>query len=830
MTHRLRKPLVAVAVVLAMAATLILANASTWVDREFPGFLVLENGVIASAGLTHWPATSNGELFQQTIRAYDGIDFKDATDFHSYIRSLPVGTEVSYELIRGNKVETRLVPTRSMSQSDVMLLFGATFLAAIAFLGVAAALLFIAPKDPASVGSALSFSITGVFALTALDLYGPYHFFRVHAVAECFMGAGTLHMALAFPYRRAIATRHRWLIPSVYACATALGLVTALMAHIPSVYVVTHGMAVAIAGIAFLAMVVSQAAAFIWPRDYESRQRVQILALGTLATVSPGFVVLFVSIVSGGGAAENAIGWAGAFFPISVAYAVLRSDALGVDAIIRRTVTYTTLTLVVGASYAAAIGSVDALASGQEQVPRWVSILLFSAFCTFAVLPLRDRVQAWVDKSFFRSVYDFRVIVESTSATLARLTDLEEIKRIIEVAARESLQPETVELSPIDFDEPSHETSEESGAAAVVEMADGGIAVPFRTSNRTVALLTLGRRLSGRFYSSEDRALLQVLANQGAIAIENAFALQSVRDLNRTLERRVQDRTAELAATVEELTSTQVQLVQAERLAAVGELAAGVAHEVNNPLNFARNSLRTLDVLVDELADVTCQEANVDGKKPDDARSASDTQEIATDIRELVQILGSGLDRTAKLVADLRDFASPRSAEPQRFELLATVRNTLQLTRTTLDELGVELSIEPTATRDGPYVIADEASVVQIILNIVKNAIDAVEECESPSIEIVLSTDEQRRIALLQISDNGTGIPGDISDRVFDPFFTTKEAGKGTGLGLPMCQRIVQENDGKIRIESTPGAGTTVTIELPLAALCVAESENPSAD
>ena len=141
------------------------------------------------------------------------------------------------------------------------------------------------------------------------------------------------------------------------------------------------------------------------------------------------------------------------------------------------------------------------------------------------------------------------------------------------------------------------------GSSEPIDLDSGGLEVRFQSRDRVVGRLILGRKLSGRFYSGLDRGLLKVLANQGAIAIENALAVDRLQELNRTLEIRVTERTAELASALEDLTSTQAQLLQAERLAAVGELAAGVAHEVNNPLNFARNSLRALQSLVAELVE-----------------------------------------------------------------------------------------------------------------------------------------------------------------------------------------------------------------------------------
>lgn len=810
-------------ILLLATAVWVVVGASSWIDRPFAGFLVLENSVVASAGLTSWPATSAGNIFQHQVVSYDEIPFASSIELRAYVEAQPIGRDIFYVFERGESRIELAVATRLFTFMDALLLWGATLLCAIAFLGVAVALLYMAPKDPASLGTALSFGITGCFALTALDLYGPYHFFRVHAVAECFLGAGMFHMALAFPDRRRILDRLPWLVPSAYLGATALGLITGFFLYRPEVYVQTHRLAILMAGLSFLAVVLSQIAAYVKPRNYAARKRVEILALGTFASVTPAFLLFFLSASFDGGASENLAGWTGAFFPVSVAYAVLRADALQVDSIVRRTVSYALLTIIVGAAYAGLIGGLEFFVRDQGDAPRWISIVVFAGFCTFGVLPLRDVLQSSVDKLFFRAAYDFRVTIEETSAVLARLTALSEIRTRIEDTVTEALQPESVELV-VDV-QASEDDTLSPEQDPVMDLDSGGIVIQFRSSNRVVAHLLLGRRLSGRFYSGEDKALLQILANQGAISIENALALESLSDLNMTLEKRVRDRTAELAQTVEELTETQVQLVQAERLAAVGELAAGVAHEVNNPLNFARNSLRTLAVLVDELSSYAEAVGEIDlndaemlvtrGREIQKQFDGLDAVELAGDVKELVEILGSGLDRTARLVTDLRDFAAPQSEEKLPFSLSETVRATLQLTGSSMREAGIH--VESNDDKCFGLAFGDSSSMNQVLLNVMKNSMDALEGRSDGVIRVMISEELEAQNFKIVIEDNGPGIPDEIASKIFDPFFTTKDAGKGTGLGLAMCQRLMQDYGGMIRFDLSFREGTRAIIELPAA-------------
>jgi hypothetical protein len=235
-------------VALLIFATWIIWSVSSWVERPFPGFLLLENSVVASAGVTNWPAVTEGRIFQHQLISYDAIEYHTPADFYAYIESHPIGTEIEYVFKRGDSIIQSRISTRLFTAIDAFLLFGASLICAITFIGVAGALRYIAPNDPASLGSAISFGITGIFALTALDLYGPYRFFRIHAITECFLGAGMFHMALVFPYRRAISRRFPMLIPSAYGGALILAVVTAASLHSPAVYVQTHRIAIASAG------------------------------------------------------------------------------------------------------------------------------------------------------------------------------------------------------------------------------------------------------------------------------------------------------------------------------------------------------------------------------------------------------------------------------------------------------------------------------------------------------------------------------------------------------------------------------------------------------
>jgi signal transduction histidine kinase len=301
------------------------------------------------------------------------------------------------------------------------------------------------------------------------------------------------------------------------------------------------------------------------------------------------------------------------------------------------------------------------------------------------------------------------------------------------------------------------------------------------------------------------RSLVRLRQLQKEIAEQNASLEASNVELERTLV---------------ELKEAEVQLVQAERLAAVGELSAGVAHEVNNPLNFALNSLTTLRTYVDDLRNVAQRIGELDPSDPsklvsqleDLERDKSELgfDELADALSELVAIVNEGLNRTSHLVSDLRDFAAPHRGENRPIDVRPGLRSTVHLLGHKCREARAEVTMA--IDQEVPTVMGDAGALNQVFLNILKNAAEAIEG-EGGAIHVAASGEDAQ--VVVRIRDTGPGMEAAVKERLFEPFFSTKGAGKGTGLGLSMSRRIVEQHGGTIEIESQPGEGTCVTVRLP---------------
>jgi len=284
--------------------------------------------------------------------------------------------------------------------------------------------------------------------------------------------------------------------------------------------------------------------------------------------------------------------------------------------------------------------------------------------------------------------------------------------------------------------------------------------------------------------------------------------------------RALQGANERLGHTLQDLKAAEVHLVQVERLAAVGELAAGIAHEVNNPVNFALNAIRMLKSHLAGLREVATAIASLelgDAKKLvgrvqeiERLRDEVGVQELAQDLDELAEIAREGLERTQRLVGDLKDFAGPQHAPHGPVDIERCLRSTVQLLGHSLQRAGIRVDVQIAGNL--PRVHGDAGALNQVFLNLLKNAGEAL---ETRGGRIGVEARCEGRVVLVEIRDDGPGVAAEVRARLFEPFVSTKEAGRGTGLGLSISHRIVTEHGGTLELLSEPGEGAVFTVRLP---------------
>lgn len=267
---------------------------------------------------------------------------------------------------------------------------------------------------------------------------------------------------------------------------------------------------------------------------------------------------------------------------------------------------------------------------------------------------------------------------------------------------------------------------------------------------------------------------------------------------------------AELERSHEQLKEAQIQLVRNEKLASLGRLLAGVAHELNNPIGFVYASVHALEKYVSQFE--TYFRHVQDGAPREELVALRDELKLERNLANLsTAIRGAreGSERVRDIVSDLRRLAADGPTEMAEFDLVETTRIAAGW-------------VERGARRAAPLSFSGPSRILvrgvsghiqQVVMNLVQNAFDAVKEVESPEVRIVFSA--QGAKAVLLVEDNGPGVAEDALAAVFDPFYSTKPVGEGTGLGLSISAKIAQEHNGRLTVE--PGPGGRFRLELPLA-------------
>lgn len=318
------------------------------------------------------------------------------------------------------------------------------------------------------------------------------------------------------------------------------------------------------------------------------------------------------------------------------------------------------------------------------------------------------------------------------------------------------------------------------------------------------------KKLELRFKENHENlaALLNKLKKK--LPKKDIAAISALAD---SLDSDYQNMLARNAETLNEVKATKKRLLQSEKMSAIGQLAAGVAHEINNPVGFVSSNLNTLAQYVQNLLKLL-DAFDSKNSKPDSEiqklKKSMDYEFLREDVLDLLKESTDGLNRVKKIVQDMKVFSHVDQGQWQMENVNAVLESTINLV---WHEIKYKAKLIRNFDAHLPSIVCLPAQLSQVFMNILVNATQAVSS-ENGEIRITTRTKDSKTVEVI-IADNGRGMALDIQPHVFEPFFTTKPAGKGTGLGMSLSYEIIQHHNGDIRFESTPNHGTTFTITLP---------------
>ncbi|MCH2186553.1 GAF domain-containing protein, partial [Myxococcota bacterium] len=435
--------------------------------------------------------------------------------------------------------------------------------------------------------------------------------------------------------------------------------------------------------------------------------------------------------------------WFG-FFPLAAGYGMLRTRVFDLRVLARSSAVYGVATFTITGLFAFVITFADELIVRYGVNVRSAQVaFLFLAILAFN--PLREQLQGLVDRLFDRDRAQYRQVVREISEAMVSMLSLPEIgDRILlavtdtmgasramvllldadremylaaairgnsDAAARHEipashpiwvhLLKRKEELSRSDFDDDPNDEAQ-GKCRAIYDTLDVELIVPMIFREDLLGVIAVGRKLSGDRFASDDRQLLRTLANQSSIGIENAMAFDEIAKLNESLEARVEERTGELR-------ETQNQLMQSEKMSSLGQLVAGVAHELNNPIGFVHANLQLLDEFIEQLA-----QSRADGE---------DTEELRENITKLIKRSREGTERVKDIVLDLRTFSRMDQAELQFANLHDEIDRTLTLMQPRVkNKIDVEKHYG-----EIPQIRCYPGQLNQVFLNLLMNACDVLE-------------------------------------------------------------------------------------------------------
>ena len=353
---------------------------------------------------------------------------------------------------------------------------------------------------------------------------------------------------------------------------------------------------------------------------------------------------------------------------------------------------------------------------------------------------------------------------------------------------------------------------------------------PMLNQGKLIGILYLENHLSTGAFSPDRIEIMNLLSAKAAISIQNAMLYRRLEDYSRNLETQVEIRTQELQEnnqqlqqTLQQLQRTQTQLIQTEKMSSLGQMVAGIAHEINNPITFITGNIKHTRRAINDLLDLINlyqQEFPQATLAIEDKFAEIDLEFLCDDLPKMLDSMQNGSDRIRKIILSLRNFSRLDESKSKQVDIHEGLENTLMLLQHRFPGKGSRPDVAVVKNYGQlPQVHCYPSQLNQVFLQILTNAIDVLTTPDSPDAPEIRITTEvyDDKTVRISIADNGPGMSEQVRQKVFDPFFTTKPVGQGTGLGLSTSYQIITEqHHGELYCISQLGKGSEFSIEIPV--------------
>ncbi len=503
------------------------------------------------------------------------------------------------------------------------------------------------------------------------------------------------------------------------------------------------------------------------------------------------------------------------FFLISfsiISYAITRHSILDIEVVIKRTAVFAGLFAFVYGVFTVVTVVGQNFVQNVFGWNQWIGMIPTVLVITFALRPLENYLTEATEKVLFQKKYDYRELLKTFTNEVLTVLDLQKLTEQTILGLNKIIKLESASILLLDKDTKNYTLASGFGvkdkgvsfvdADAIVsyfkqtnehilkdEAADrmqghsslrddfkklnAQLSLPIAHHDELIGVLSLGMKKSGEEFTQEDIDILTTLARTLAIAIANAQLF-------------------------DQLSKTQAEAAQREKMAVIGTLAAGINHEICNPLGIVRGQCEMYLLNV-----------------RDGLYTQKSKEEMNAIASEIMNKVIKETDRATAITKKLSGFAKPAkkfeyeevNIEKEADEVMSLIGHDLRLSN-----IDFKKDFPPAFAP----INADRRQIQEVLFNIIRNAAQAMQKDQKDG-WINLSGSHLNGSAVIKISDNGSGIPADKLGQIFNPFFTTKEPGKGTGLGLFIVKQVIERNKGTIAVESQEGVGTTFTLTFPLA-------------